>query len=32
LRRREVNPEAREVTLQDRLFEICEELSGVTLS
>jgi hypothetical protein len=31
LKRREPNPEARDVTLQDRLIDICREISGVEL-
>jgi hypothetical protein len=31
LRRREPNPEARDVVLQERLIDICREVSGVGL-
>ncbi len=31
LKRREPNPEARDVALQDRLIDICQEISGVEL-
>jgi NAD(P)-dependent dehydrogenase (short-subunit alcohol dehydrogenase family) len=31
LKRREPNPEARDVALQDRLIDICQEISGVAL-
>jgi NAD(P)-dependent dehydrogenase (short-subunit alcohol dehydrogenase family) len=31
LKRREPNPEAREVSVQDRLIDICQEISGVKL-
>jgi len=32
LKRREPNPETREVTLQDKLIDICREISGVGLT
>jgi NAD(P)-dependent dehydrogenase (short-subunit alcohol dehydrogenase family) len=32
LKRREPNPEARDVALQDKLLDICREISGVDLS
>jgi len=31
LKRREPNPEARDVALQDRLIDICREISGVDM-
>jgi hypothetical protein len=31
LKRREPNPEARDVALQDKLLDICREISGVDL-
>jgi hypothetical protein len=31
LKRREPNPESQDVALQDRLIDICRELSGVEL-
>ena len=31
LKQREPNPEARDVALQDRLLDICREVSGVDL-
>jgi hypothetical protein len=31
LKPRQPNPEARDVALQDRLLEICEEISGVKM-
>jgi NAD(P)-dependent dehydrogenase (short-subunit alcohol dehydrogenase family) len=31
LKRREPNPQARDVALQDRLFDVCQEISGVDM-
>jgi NAD(P)-dependent dehydrogenase (short-subunit alcohol dehydrogenase family) len=31
LKRRDPNPEAREISVQDRLFDICREISGVDM-
>jgi NAD(P)-dependent dehydrogenase (short-subunit alcohol dehydrogenase family) len=31
LKRREPNPEARDVALQDRLIDICQQISGIDL-
>jgi len=31
LKAREPNPQSRDIALQDRLFDICEEISGVEM-